>query len=197
MPKTKTTEKLQTFELFRKGIKIKDIENTSSVSRKTLYRWWDEFQANNEPSTQENKEDAIEAKIEAIKSESNKAVSDAEINPIDWINFASEQSLEGCVCNGLIRKKLSELMLCELNQPDINYRAVSALSSSINIHSRLEREFGLYDLVLNPQKAIATVEKHGYIINNPAEPETREDFDFKNMTPEELAREYKQLLEAS
>ncbi|MBD2667378.1 helix-turn-helix domain-containing protein [Richelia sinica] len=197
MPRTKTTEKLQTFELFRKGIKIKDIENTSSVSRKTLYRWWDEFNSNNEPTTQETKEDVIEAQIEAVKEASSQAVEGKDISPVDWVNFASEQSLEGCICNGLIRKKLSQLMLNELEkEPDINFRAISALSSSINIHSRLEREYGMFDLVLNPQKAIATVEKNGYVINNPTKTETREDFDFRNMTPEELAREYKQILEA-
>lgn len=166
MPKTRTNDKLRIFDLFRRGIKIKDIAQTCNVSSKTLYRWWDEWK--NNYSDQPHKEEdtkPLEAKIEAIQKASvSESKLELELEKINWIDFANKQSLEACIANGLIRKNLSEILLEEINKQDINYRALSILSNCINVHSKLEREYGLYDTVLNPDKAMTLLTSMGYSV---------------------------------
>lgn len=164
MPKYRNEDKLHIFEMFKKGLRVKDISKTSNIPFKTLYRWWKEWQEGNNTNTPNKDIDALQAKITAIQRTSE-CETETELEKINWVDFANKQSLEACISNGLIRKNLSELLLEEINKQDKNYRALSILSNCINIHSKLEREYGLYDTVLNPDKAINALTAMGYVVS--------------------------------
>jgi hypothetical protein len=90
----------------------------------------------------------------------------------DWVNVATKQSIEHSLVNGQIARALSNILIKEIQKSDINYRAVNALSSSISIHSKLHREYGLFYL-LDINKALKLIENEGYIItdvNNEEDP---------------------------
>lgn len=163
MPKYRNEDKLHIFEMFKKGLKVKDISKTSNIPFKTLYRWWNEWTSGNRESSTNGDIEPLKSKIEAIQRASA-VETETELEKIDWVDFANKQSLEACISNGLIRKSLSELLLEEINKQDKNYRALSILSGCINIHSKLEREYGLYDVVLNPDKAINALTSMGYSV---------------------------------
>ncbi|MFM6050576.1 MAG: helix-turn-helix domain-containing protein, partial [Sphaerospermopsis kisseleviana] len=84
----------------------------------------------------------------------------------DWCNVTSKQAIKHCIVNGQIAKALSNILIKELQQSDINYRAISALSNSINIHSRLHREYGMFYL-LDPNVALQRLEAEGYAVTDP------------------------------
>lgn len=194
----KTEEKLRIFELFRRGISVAELEKTSAIPRRTLYRWFNEFIAN---SSSQDKEEVSKVKedISKVQVQTESKVK-LELDEIDfrddWVNVANKSSIKGCLINGRIAEKLSEIMLEQLNQDDLNFRAVGCLSSAINNHFRLQRDFGMFYL-LDINKAIKMLENSGYEISNPSEPLPREEVDLSGMTAEELAREYKKLLEAA
>ncbi|AFZ61430.1 helix-turn-helix domain-containing protein [Anabaena cylindrica FACHB-243] len=182
-------DKLRIFELLKKGIKIGEIEKTSKIPRRTLYRWYKDYQ----DSLILN---PIKDAVQEVKIEVESELSDIDFSQ-DWIKIISKNSITGCLVNTKIREKLSNLLLNQLEEEkDLNFRAIAALSSSINVHSKLEREYGFYYL-LDPNIAIKSVESKGYVIDNPAEPKEIENVDLSGMTAEELAREYKKLLAAS
>ena len=164
MPKYRNEDKLHIFEMFKKGLRVKDISKTSNIPFKTLYRWWNEWTSGNRESSTNKDIDAVQAKITAIQRTSV-SETENELEKINWVDFANKQSLEACISNGLIRKSLSELLLEEINKSDKNYRALSILSSCINIHSKLEREYGLFDVVLNPDKAMNALTAMGYVVS--------------------------------
>lgn len=178
-------EKLRIFELFRKGVTVPEVAKTCKTPERTLYRWFREYQ--DSLTMQPIKEAVKEVKVQVEK----------ELNDIDfqddWVNVATKQSISHCLVNGKIAEELSTILLNEIQQPDINYRAVSALSSSINVHSRLHREYGMFYL-LDPNIALKKLESEGFEVSNPSDPIPREDIDLSGMSPEELAREYKKLI---
>ena len=162
---SKADEKLRIFELFRKGVSVVELEKTTSINRRTLYRWFKEFQDN-----QESKEDNLPIISQVVKETKVQTESQLEIDfSEDWATVASKQSLKHCICNGQIAKALSNILIKEIQQQDINYRAVSALSASINVHSRLHREYGMFYL-LDINKAAKMLESEGYIVSSPSEP---------------------------
>ena len=156
-------EKLRIFELFRKGVSVVELEKTTNVNRRTLYRWYKEYQ--------ENKEEDNSPIIGEVVVETKKQVeSQLEIDfNDDWVNIASKQSIKHCLVNGQIAKALSNILIKEIQQSDINYRAVSALSASISIHSKLHREYGMFYL-LDVNKAAKMLESEGYIVSDPSAP---------------------------
>jgi hypothetical protein len=185
-------DKARIWQLLDKGISIGEIEKTCKTPRRTLYRWYGEWRDNKAP-----KDDNTPVISEVVTETKKQVESQLEIDfRDDWANVASKQSIKHCIINGQIAKALSNILINEIQQTDINYRAVSALSSSIAIHSKLHREYGHFDL-LNINKAIKMVESEGYEISNPSDPTPREEIDLSGMNPQELAREYKKLLEAS
>jgi hypothetical protein len=186
-------EKLKIFELFKKGVTVPELEKTSTVNRRTLYRWFKEYQA-----SCEQKEDLqpISETVKEIKSQIEVQLDGINFQD-DWVNVATAQSVKHCIVNGQIAEELASILLNEIKQPEINYRAVSALSSSINVHSRLHREYGMF-YMLDVNKAIKMVESEGYIIQNPAdEPIPIDKSDLAGMSSEQLASEYKKLISAS
>jgi transposase-like protein len=160
----KSEEKLRIFELFRKGISVADVAKTSKTPERTLYRWYKEYQ-----DSQESKKDTpvIGRVVKETRSQSESQL-EIDFNE-DWANVATKESIKHCICNGQIAKALSNILIKEIQQSDINYRAISALSASISIHSKLHREYGMFYL-LDINKAAKMLESEGYIILNPSEP---------------------------
>ena len=160
----KSEEKLRIFELFRKNISVADVAKTSKTPERTLYRWYKEYQ-----DSQESKKDTpvIGRVVKEARSQSESQL-EIDFNE-DWANVATKESIKHCICNGQIAKALSNILIKEIQQSDINYRAISALSASISIHSKLHREYGMFYL-LDINKAAKMLESEGYIILNPSEP---------------------------
>jgi len=153
-------EKLRIFELFKKGVSVTEIEKTSNINRRTLYRWFKEFK-----SKQEAKE-PLPIIGEVVQEAKKQAESQLEIDfSEDWLAIASKQSIKHCIVNGQIAKALSNILIEEIRKPDINYRAVTALSGSIAIHSKLHREYGLFYL-LDSNKAVEILTSQGYVITD-------------------------------
>jgi transposase-like protein len=150
-------DKARIFQLLDKGIKIGELEKTSKTPRRTLYRWYKEWKC--------GKESAPPPLIsETIQEAKKQAESQLEIDfSEDWLAVASKQSIKHCIVNGQIAKALSNILITEIQKPDINYRAVTALSGSIAIHSKLHREYGLFYL-LDSNKAIELLTSQGYVI---------------------------------
>jgi transposase-like protein len=160
----KSEEKLRIFELFRKNISVADVAKTSKTPERTLYRWYKEYQ-----DSQESKKDTpvIGRVVKEARSQSESQL-EIDFNE-DWANVATKESIKHCICNGQIAKALSNILIKEIQQSDINYRAISALSASISIHSKLHRDYGMFYL-LDINKAAKMLESEGYIILNPSEP---------------------------
>ncbi|MTJ56058.1 helix-turn-helix domain-containing protein [Anabaena sp. UHCC 0253] len=182
-------EKLRIFELFRKGVTVPEIEKTSSINRRTLYRWMQEYQSSQEPVK------PLDVEIQEVKDQS-----DAEIELIklkdSWVEIASDNSIRSCLANARIREKLSDILLDQLEEADLNLRSIYTLSQCISLHTKLEREMGMYELMNNPNLAMKILESRGYTIDNPSEELPKENIDLSGMSPEELSREYKKLLAA-
>jgi hypothetical protein len=188
-------DKARIWALLDKGVSIGEIEKTAKTPRRTLYRWYGEWRDKQAP-----KEDNAPIIREVVAKVEKQVESQLEIDfRDDWANVASKQSIKHCIINGQIARALSNILIGEIQKPsdDINYRAVSALSGSIAIHSKLHREYGHFDL-LNINKAIKMVEAEGYTIHNPADDSMPIDkSDLSGMSPEQLSQEYKKLISAS
>jgi transposase-like protein len=155
-------EKLKIFELFRKGVTVTELEKTSTVNRRTLYRWFSEWKSKED---KEDKEEATPLINEVVREVKQATESQLNINfNDDWVNVATKQSIEHSLVNGQIARALSNILIKEIQKSDINYRAINALSSSISIHSKLHREYGLFYL-LDINKAFKLIENEGYIIS--------------------------------
>lgn len=158
-------DKARIWQLLDKGISIGEIEKTSKTPRRTLFRWYEQWRDNKAP-----KEDNAPLISEVIKETKSQTESQLEIDfNDDWANVALKQSIKHCLVNGQIAKALSNILIKEIQQSDINYRAVSALSASISIHSKLHREYGMFYL-LDVNKAAKMLESEGYIVSDPSAP---------------------------
>ena len=158
---SKSEEKLRIFELFRKGISVTDVAKTSKTPERTLYRWYKEFEANQIINP-------IKDAVREVRVELDSGLNEIDFSQ-DWLKVIASNSIKGCLINCKIREKLSSILLNQLDEPDLNFRAIAALSSSINIHSRLERDFGLYYL-LDPNAAMQKLTSEGYEVIDPSEP---------------------------
>lgn len=160
-------DKARIWQLLDKGISIGEIEKTSKTPRRTLFRWYEQWRENKAP-----KEDNTPLISEVVKETKSQTESQLEIDfNDDWANVALKQSIKHCLVNGQIAKALSNILIKEIQQSDINYRAVSALSASISIHSKLHREYGMFYL-LDVNKAAKMLESEGYTVTDPSEPTT-------------------------
>ena len=155
-------DKARIWQLLDKGISIGEIEKTSKTPRRTLFRWYSEWREN-----KEEKEDNSPIVSEVVKESKVQTEAQLEIEfNDDWVAVASKQSIKHCLVNGQIAKALSNILIKEIQQSDINYRAVSALSASISIHSKLHREYGMFYL-LDINKAAKMLESEGYTVSDP------------------------------
>lgn len=158
-------DKARIWQLLDKGISIGEIEKTSKIPRRTIFRWYSEWRENKAA-----KEDNAPVISQAISETKVQTESQLEIDfNDDWANVATKQSIKHCLVNGQIAKALSNILIKEIQQSDINYRAVSALSASISIHSKLHREYGMFYL-LDVNKAAKMLESEGYEVTDPSAP---------------------------
>ncbi len=152
-------DKARIWQLLDKGISIGEIEKTSKIPRRTLFRWYADWR-------ESKKEDESPIINEVVKEVKNQVENQLNINfNDDWVNVASKESIEHSLVNGRIARALSNILIKEIQKSDINYRAINALSASINIHSKLHREYGLFYL-LDINKAFKLIENEGYVITD-------------------------------
>ena len=159
---TKENEKLRVFQLFKKGVTVPEVAKTSSINKRTLYRWYKEFEDS------ETKKPIKEA-VQEVKQSTENQLNNIDFRD-DWINVVGRESIEHSLVNGQIARALSNILIKEIQKSDINYRAINALSASINIHSKLHREYGLFYL-LDINKAFKLIENEGYTITDANEEE--------------------------
>jgi hypothetical protein len=153
-------DKARIWQLLDKGISIGEIEKTSKTPRRTLYRWYSDWRENKK----EEDTPIINEVVKEVKSQVENQLKSIDFND-DWANIASKESIEHSLVNGRIARALSNILIKEIQKPDINYRAMNALSASINIHSKLHREYGLFYL-LDINKAFKLIENEGYTITD-------------------------------
>ena len=157
-------DKARIWQLLDKGISIGEIEKTSKIPRRTLFRWYADWR-------ESKKEEATPLINEVVKEVKNQVENQLNVNfNDDWANIASKESIEHSLVNGRIARALSNILIKEIQKQDINYRAINALSASINIHSKLHREYGLFYL-LDINKAFKLIENEGYTITDANEEE--------------------------
>jgi hypothetical protein len=157
----KRSEKARIWELFKRGVTVLEIEKTSTINRRTLYRWFADFQAEHcSESTNINNE------IKEIQVTTENYIN-TELNNVDfdsgWVEFATRKALEGCLVNGAIAQRLSDLMHLEISQKNPNYKNISCISQALNTHYRLQHLFGMFHL-LDVNKAVQLLESSGYTV---------------------------------
>jgi predicted transcriptional regulator len=162
---SKSEERLRIFELFRRGISVSEVAKTSKIPQRTLYRWYSDWRE----SKKEEDTPIINEVVKEVKSQVENQLNNIDFND-DWADIASKESIEHSLVNGRIARALSNILIKEIQKSDINYRAVNALSSSISIHSKLHREYGLFYL-LDINKAFKLIENEGYTITDANEEE--------------------------
>jgi hypothetical protein len=153
-------DKARIWQLLDKGISIGEIEKTSKTPRRTLYRWYSDWRE----SKKEEDTPIINEVVQKTKESTENELNSVDFRD-DWINVVGRESIQHSLVNGQIAKALSNILIKEIQKSDINYRAVNALSSSISIHSKLHREYGLFYL-LDINKAFKLIENEGYTITD-------------------------------
>jgi hypothetical protein len=161
----KKISKAEAWELFKKGLAVGDVEKLTDTPRRTLYNWFASYE----------KEYGLDSKKEEVKVKQDiKQVQvltenqiKSELEGIDfdsgWVEFATRKSLEGCLTNGAIAQKLSDLMHLEISKSDPNYKNISCISTALNTHYRLQHLFGMFHL-LDVNKAVQLLENAGYTV---------------------------------
>ena len=160
---SKSEERLRIFELFRRGISVSEVAKTSKIPQRTLYRWYEQWKSKEDKEDKEEDSPIINEVVREVKSQVENQLN-VNFND-DWINVATKQSIEHSLVNGQIARALSNILIKEIQKSDINYRAVNALSSSISIHSKLHREYGMFYL-LDINKAFKLIENEGYTVTD-------------------------------
>jgi hypothetical protein len=153
-------DKARIWQLLDKGISIGEIEKTSKTPRRTLFRWYADWRE----SKKEDDSPIINEVVQKTKESTENELNSVDFRD-DWINVVGRESIQHSLVNGQIAKALSNILIKEIQKSDINYRAINALSSSISIHSKLHREYGLFYL-LDINKAFKLIENEGYTITD-------------------------------
>jgi hypothetical protein len=153
-------DKARIWQLLDKGVSIGEIEKTSKIPRRTLFRWYADWRENKK----EEDTPIINEVVEKAKQSTENELNNIDFKD-DWINVVGRESIQHSLVHGQISKALSNILIKEIQKQDINYRAINALSASINIHSKLHREYGLFYL-LDINKAFKLIENEGYIITD-------------------------------
>lgn len=87
--------------------------------------------------------------------------------PEEWVSYAEEQSTEILTSNVNVRGKIEKLLLEQLDQEHINYRALGCLVSSMAIIEKQIWLFGSFSY-LDVNKAAKLLSSMGFIITDPS-----------------------------
>lgn len=162
--------KAEAWELFKKGLAVGDVEKISDVPRRTLYNWFSSYEKEYGLNKEEVKKEEVKRAKEEIKQvqviTENQIKTELEGIDFDsgWVAFATRKSLEGCLTNGAIAQRLSDLMHLEISQKNPNYKNISCISQALNTHYRLQHLFGMFHL-LDVNKACQLLENAGYVVS--------------------------------
>jgi hypothetical protein len=167
----KKISKAEAWELFKKNVSVPEIEKITDTSRRTLYRWLaayeEEYGLNKEEEVKKEEVKVIKEEIKQVQILTENQIK-AELEGIDfdsgWVAFATKKSLEGCLTNGAIAQRLSDLMFQQMGQPEPNYKNISCISQALNTHYRLQHLFGMFHL-LDVNKACQLLENAGYVVS--------------------------------
>lgn len=166
----KKISKAEAWELFKKNVSVPEIEKITDTSRRTLYRWLaayeEEYGLNKEEEVKKEEVKVIKEEIKQAQVLIENQIK-TELEGIDfdsgWVEFATRKSLEGCLVNGAIAQRLSDLMHLEISQKNPNYKNISCISTALNTHYRLQHLFGMFHL-LDVNKAVQLLESSGYTV---------------------------------
>jgi hypothetical protein len=179
--KCNQSEKLRVFELFRQGYKISEIRSTAS--RRTLYRWLEEYQQ--EYQITEIIDNGNNEEFNNIKEDTELNEGIAEISNYldsgdigDLVSAFNKRNIIASMQNAVIVNKLHKILNNRLDHHlqggELSPSLLNCLSNAIKHHSLLEMEYRhhkAYDINV----AIQMVESSGYIIQNPAESQSSEE----------------------
>ena len=166
----KKISKIEAWELFKKGLTVGDVEKLTDTPRRTLYNWFFSYQKeyglNKEEEVKKEEVKKVKEEIKQVQILTENQIK-SELEGIDfdsgWVEFATRKSLEGCLTNGAIAQKLSDLMHLEISKSDPNYKNISCISQALNTHYRLQHLFGMFHL-LDLNKAVQLLESSGYTV---------------------------------
>jgi hypothetical protein len=166
----KKISKAEAWELFKKGLAVGDVEKITDVPRRTLYNWFASYEKEYGLDSKKEEEEEVKRVKQDIKQVQvlieNQVKTELEGIDFDsgWVEFATKKALEGCLVNGAIAQKLSDLMFQQMGQPEPNYKNISCISQALNTHYRLQHLFGMFHL-LDVNKACQLLENAGYVVS--------------------------------
>jgi hypothetical protein len=160
--------KAEAWELFKKGLAVGDVEKLTDTPRRTLYNWFFSYQKEYGLDSKKEEEEVKRVKQDVKQVQvliENQVKSELEGIDFDsgWVEFATRKALEGCLVNGAIAQRLSDLMHLEISQKNPNYKNISCISQALNSHYRLQHLFGMFHL-LDVNKAVQLLENAGYVV---------------------------------
>jgi hypothetical protein len=165
----KKISKAEAWELFKKGLAVGDVEKITDTPRRTLYNWFASYEKEYGLGSKKEEEEEfkrVKQDIKQVQVIENQIKTELEGIDFDsgWVEFATKKALEGCLVNGAIAQRLSDLMHLEISKSDPNYKNISCISTALNTHYRLQHLFGMFHL-LDVNKACQLLENAGYVVS--------------------------------
>jgi len=154
--------KNKAFGYFQEGWNAPDVSEKMKIPLRTCQRWMTEFLEANP---------AIESNLVIVQEFATRATEvisspPESVNELSWSSEAKKLVIEHQEIHTKVRRKLGDLLLAAMEQPEYNLRALHTLSQALLRHSEFERETLSLDM-LNPDRAFQTLESYGYAVINP------------------------------
>ncbi|PPJ65256.1 hypothetical protein [Cuspidothrix issatschenkoi] len=165
----KKISKAEAWQLFKKGLAVGDVEKLTATPRRTLYNWFASYEKEYGLDSKKEEEEEVKRVKQDIKQvqilTENQVKTELEGIDFDsgWVDFATRKALEGCLVNGAIAQRLSDLMHLEISKSEPNYKNISCISTALNTHYRLQHLFGMFHL-LDVNKAVQLLQNAGYTV---------------------------------
>jgi len=131
------------------------------ISERTIRRWYDEYVSKGGKDTRQ---------LDAIAKAENQRT------PEEWVNYAEEQATEILTSNVKIRGRIEKLLSQQLDQEEINYRALNCLVASMSTIEKQIWLFGSFSY-LDVNRASKLLTSMGFIITDPSGKLTGESHD--------------------
>lgn len=200
-------EKREAFELFKKGWTPPDVADYLLVPLRTVQRWCQEYCKIQKPvktiKLEKDRESGAknDTFIPNILEQEKKQLSpntipenqiitkyfDSEFLNVndDWENVAKKLTQEHLTTHRNLRVKLAELLTNQIEEKDLNIRAIQILSRTVCAHTDIERAAASLSY-LDVNRAAKLLIQQGLVISSP--------IDGEDEVMEEMTRELKEFV---
>jgi len=151
---TRKSEQEAAYRLFKENVSPQEIARKTSVPLRTVQRWFTSWRNGKLPKI--DKDDQI-ISVTVVNNSGELATSSSELLCAEILSQHSS-----------IRRKIAEILEQKLEEDELNYRAIAALSKIMCEHSKMEHLLGFLGL-LEWNAAAQTLESAGFIISDPSE----------------------------